>query len=87
MLSKKASLLWEGSLGFDGTLDFGITGGIEQDVTKQTSEPGKIVGRVVDEVGRQIMEIRLTGTLAEPRYQLLPFAGIKKIFKKLTEPF
>jgi hypothetical protein len=81
MLSKSASLLWAGSLGFDSTLDFNITGRFAESIIKQISEPGKIKSAILREAGRLIMEVRLTGTLAKPNYQIVPFP-LKKIFQE-----
>jgi len=81
MLSKAASLLWVGSLGLDGTLDFNITGRFAEDIIKQTTEPGKIASAILREAGNLIMEIRLTGTLADPKYQIVPFP-LKRILKE-----
>lgn len=81
MLSKTASLLWVGSLGIDGTLDFNITGRFAEDVIKQTSEPGRIASAILREAGNLIMEIRLTGSLANPKYQIVPFP-VNRIFKE-----
>ncbi|NQT95046.1 MAG: hypothetical protein HQ572_01205, partial [Candidatus Omnitrophica bacterium] len=81
MLSKTASLLWVGSLGFDTTLDFNITGRFAEDIIKQTTEPGKIASAILREAGNLIMEIRLTGTLAKPTYQIIPFP-LKRIFQE-----
>ena len=81
LLSKTASLLWVGSLGFDSTLDFNITGRFADDVVKKTSEPGKIANAILHEAGNLIMEIRLTGTLKRPNYKIVPFP-LKRIFKE-----
>jgi len=81
MLSKAASLLWVGSLGLDGTLDFNITGRFAEDIIKQTTEPGKIASAILREAGNLIMEIRLTGTLTDPKYQIVPFP-LKRILKE-----
>jgi len=81
ILSKTASLLWVGSLGFDTTLDFNITGRFAEDIIKQTTEPGKIASAILREAGNLIMEIRLTGTLAKPTYAVVPFP-LKRIFKE-----
>ncbi|NQT89690.1 MAG: hypothetical protein HQ558_00350 [Candidatus Omnitrophica bacterium] len=81
MLSKVASLLWVGSLGFDGTLDFNITGRFAEDIAKQTTQPGKIASAILREAGDLIMEIRLGGTLAKPKYQIIPFP-VKRILRE-----
>lgn len=81
MLSKAASLLWVGSLGLDGTLDFNITGRFAENIIKQTTEPGRIASAILYQAGNLIMEVRLTGTLKEPIYQIVPFP-LKRIFKE-----
>jgi hypothetical protein len=81
MLSKSASLLWVGSLGFDSTLDFNITGRFAENIIKQTSEPGRIKSAILREAGRLIMEVRLTGTLEKPNYQIVPFP-LERIFQE-----
>jgi len=81
LLSKVASLLWVGSIGFDSTLDFNITGRFAENVIKQTTEPGRIASAILHEAGSLIMEVRLTGTLKEPIYQIVPFP-LKRIFKE-----
>lgn len=87
MLSKTASLLWVGWLGFDGTLDFNITGRFAEDIVKKTTEPGKIASAILREAGSLIMEIKLGGTLAQPKYQIVPFP-VQRIFKeKVVDKF
>lgn len=81
MLSKAASLLWAGSLGFNGTLDFNITGRFAENVIKQTTEPGRIANAILHEAGSLIMEVRLTGTIKKPSYQIVPFP-LKRIFQE-----
>ena len=81
MLSKSASLLWIGSVGFDSTLDFNIAGRFAEDIIKQISEPGRIKNAILREAGRLIMEVRLTGTIAKPNYQIAPFP-LKRIFQE-----
>jgi hypothetical protein len=81
MLSKSASLLWVGSLGFDSTLDFNITGRFAENIIKQASEPGRIKSAILREAGRLIMEVRLTGTLEKPNYQIVPFP-LERIFQE-----
>jgi hypothetical protein len=81
MLSKTASLLWVGSLGFNKTLDFNITGRFAESIIKQVSEPGKIKSAILKEAGKLIAEIRLTGTFDQPRYQIVPFP-LERIFKE-----
>jgi hypothetical protein len=79
MLSKSASLLWEGSIGLDSSLDFNITGRFAEGIIKQTSEPGRIKSAVLREAGNLIMGIHLTGNLENPNYQIVPFP-LQKIF-------
>lgn len=81
ILSKTASLLWAGSLGFNGTMDFNITGRFAEDIVKQTTQPGKIASALLREAGSLIMEIKLTGSLAKPKYQIVPFP-VKRIFQE-----
>jgi hypothetical protein len=81
MLSKTASLLWVGSLGFNKTLDFNITGRFAESIIKQVSEPGRIKSAILKEAGKLIAEIRLTGTFDQPRYQIVPFP-LERIFKE-----
>ena len=81
ILSKTASLLWVGSLGFDGTLDFNITGRFAEGVIKQTTEPGRVASAILHEAGNLIMEVYLSGTLEKPVYQIVPFP-LKRIFQE-----
>jgi hypothetical protein len=81
MLSKSASLLWQGSMGFDTTLDFNVTGRFAESIIKKVSEPGKIKSAILQEAGRLIMEVHLTGTIAKPKYQIVPFP-LKKILEE-----
>ncbi|MFH0731447.1 MAG: hypothetical protein V2A72_00805 [Candidatus Omnitrophota bacterium] len=81
VLSQKAALLWQGSLGFDGTLDFNVTGRFAGDIIKMTNSLGKIASAVLDEAGAYIVEAKLTGTLKEPKYSIVPFP-IKKILNE-----
>jgi hypothetical protein len=81
MLSKAASLLWVGSIGFDSTLDFNITGRFAENVIKRTTEPGRIASAILHQAGNLIMEVKLSGTLKEPIYQIVPFP-LKRIFQE-----
>ncbi|GEM_PF-826394 len=85
ILSQKAALLWEGSLGFDSSLDFGITGRFAEDISTKTNAFGKIASAVLSEAGSYIVEIKLTGTLAQPKYALVPFSVDKIIKEKLGD--
>ncbi|MFC1807567.1 DUF748 domain-containing protein [Candidatus Omnitrophota bacterium] len=91
VLSEAASLLWIGSLGFNGSLDFNVTGRFAEDVIKRTTEPGRIASAILREAGSLIMEIRLTGTLKKPKYQIIPFPVKRilqeKIFGKVSDIF
>ncbi len=81
MLSRAASLLWVGSIGFDSTLDFNITGRFAENVIKRTTEPGRIADAILHQAGNLIMEVRLSGTLKEPIYKIVPFP-LKRIFQE-----
>ena len=78
LLSEKAALFWEGSLGLDGTLDFNVTGRFAEDISTKTTSLGKIASAVLHEAGAYIVEARLTGTIDDPQYQIVP--SIKRIF-------
>ncbi|MDD5504411.1 MAG: hypothetical protein PHV77_03750 [Candidatus Omnitrophica bacterium] len=84
MLSKSASLLWEGGIGFDRSLDFNITGRFAESVIKQVSEPGRIKNAMLREAGSLIMEVHLTGTLEHPNYQIVPFPLQRIFHDKIT---
>ncbi|MBN1405572.1 MAG: hypothetical protein JW946_03550 [Candidatus Omnitrophica bacterium] len=85
MLSQKAAILWEGSVGFDGTLDFNITGRFAEDIVKMTTNFGKIASAVLKEAGAYIVEIRLTGTIDKPKYSVVPFAVEKMLKEKVVD--
>lgn len=87
ILSKTASLLGVGSLGLDGTLDFDITGRFAEDIIKKTTEPGKIASAILQEAGSLIMEVKLTGTLANPKYQIIPFPVKRVLKEKVVDKF
>ena len=78
ILSQKAALLWEGSVGFDSTLDFNVTGRFAEDITTKATVFGKIASAVLHEAGAYMVEVKLTGTIEKPEYKIVPFP-IKKI--------
>ncbi|MBU1946438.1 MAG: hypothetical protein KKC54_05695, partial [Nanoarchaeota archaeon] len=63
ILSQKAALLWEGSLGFDQTLDFTVTGRFAEDIIKQTTSLGRLASALLHEAGAYMVEARLKGML------------------------
>ncbi len=78
ILSQKAALIWEGSVGFDSTLDFNVTGRFAEDITTKFTTFGKIASAILYEAGAYMVEVRLTGTIEKPEYKIVPFP-IKKI--------
>jgi len=80
MLSDKVALVWVGSLGFNGTLDFNVTGRFAEDITTRTTSLGKIASTILHEAGAYIIEAKLTGTIDDPKYKIVP--AINKIFKE-----
>ncbi|UCH11997.1 MAG: hypothetical protein JSW18_04025 [Candidatus Omnitrophota bacterium] len=80
ILSQKAALVWEGSVGFDSTLDFNVTGRFAEDITTRATAFGKIASAVLHEAGAYMVEVKLTGTIEKPEYKIVPFP-IRKIMK------
>ncbi len=83
ILSQKAALLWEGSVGFNKTLDFKITGRFAEDISTKTSSLGKIASAILHKAGTYIVDVRLGGTIDNPAYKIMPFS-VDKIFSEET---
>jgi len=73
ILSDKASIHYNGSIGFDGTLDFLIRNNfVEGLLSDRVSKLGKFFGAVANIAGRIIGETRLVGTIKNPKYEFKP---------------
>jgi len=83
ILAKSASLLWVGSLGLDGTLDFKITGEFAEELVEDPSQPLAIAKAILREAGNLILDIRLRGTIKQPKYELVPFSSQNRIGEKV----
>ena len=83
LISPKAALVWEGSVGFDKTLDFKITGRFAEDISTKTTSLGKIASAILHKAGSYIVDVRLAGTIDKPIYKIAPFS-VEKIFSEET---
>jgi len=55
-----------GAVGFDGTLDYGISVLLSEAVSRRYREKTTLAGLFADESGRILLDFRLTGTAKEP---------------------
>jgi hypothetical protein len=88
--SPQFNMLARGNMGFDGTLDFNVglsfTPGFAQE-----NEFAKLAALIIDETGRFIGQVGVSGTVKQPKYIFIPLhldkliknqvvEGLKKIF-------
>lgn len=71
--SQNVSLLAEGSVYFDGTLDFLVTTSVSESLLKGTSEFERLAGTLLAEAGRFMGRIKIGGTIKKPEYKFIPF--------------
>lgn len=82
--SDEMHLFWEGAIGFDGSIDFRLTTQMSPSI-QSLIENRNVFGQILGEIG-QVTTIRLTGTIKEPKYSVLPLGtdflkNIKDIFR------
>jgi len=88
--SPQMNMQARGSLGLEGALDFNIGLSVARDFAQQ-NELTKLAMIIVDETGRFLGQIKLSGTLKEPKYAFVPFHLDKifdnKVINKIKEIF
>ncbi len=81
------NLVYDGSVDFDGNLDFSVTAAFAKNLLATPTGLGPLRDLLLDQAGNYIGDIKLKGTLKEPKYAIKPFP-IDKIFqKKLLDKF
>lgn len=81
LLSDELTLNADGSLGFNKGLDFKVNANFAEGLALRDDSFGRLEGFLRNEAGTFFGEIRVTGTLGEPKYKLVP-AGISGFIKK-----
>jgi hypothetical protein len=89
LYSPQISLIGEGSVDFDGNLDFDITAAFAKEFLQGPTPIGPLRDFFVDEMGNFVGKIKLTGTTKDPKYQITTFSleGIlrNKLLNRLRE--
>lgn len=80
-LSENLSLKAEGSAGFDTTLDFDILMQFSGALRNQASNLTKLADSVLKTVEKLLIQIKLKGTIAQPKYIIQPFP-VDKILER-----
>jgi len=80
MRSDILALLWEGSLDFDGNLNFTITPKVLEKISDLPNEFEQFIGGILSETGGFVI-INLTGTIKEPKFTKKFVVG--ELLKKL----
>ncbi|MCM8781517.1 MAG: AsmA-like C-terminal region-containing protein, partial [Candidatus Omnitrophica bacterium] len=80
LYSQNVNLFGEGSVNFDGTLNFLITSSISEDFIKGTSEFAKVASSLLTQAGQLIGNIKISGTIKRPEYKFIPLP-LDKILK------
>jgi hypothetical protein len=75
-----ASVLYDGTVDFDGNLDFRVENNFAEGLSDEKTDFGTALSVFVTQMGGFISEARLTGTLREPKYSFKPFP-VDKFFK------
>lgn len=78
--SQNVSLLGEGGVSFDGTIDLLITTTISENFAKGTSEFSRLASTLLAKAGQLIGNIRIIGTIKKPEYKFIPLP-VDKILK------
>lgn len=87
MRATEMNLVYDGSVDFDGNLDFSITAAFAKNLLAIPSRIGPLRDWLIDEAGNYIGDIKLKGTLKEPKHTIKPFPLDKILQKKLLERF
>ena len=66
-----------GSIDFKGNLDFSITTELAREMAKQSPEFGKIANMIMSGLWNYLIELRLKGTIKEPKYSIIPKFSLK----------
>lgn len=85
MHATEMNLIYDGSVDFDGNLDFSITAAFAKNLLTIPSGIGPLRDWLVDKAGNYIGDIKLKGTLKEPKYAIKPFPIDKILQKKLLD--
>jgi uncharacterized protein involved in outer membrane biogenesis len=92
LLSDQVAMIATGALGFDSGLDFLIQTQFSEDFYKTLVDKGSIAPIFLETIAKYALSVKLTGTLAEPKFKLKPiafeeilkegiFKGLEKIFQ------
>ena len=80
MSSQEMSLVGNGTVDFDGNLDFQITAAFDKGLLEVASPLGPFRDFLIDKEGRYLGDINLSGTTKEPKFKINPIP-INKIFQ------
>ncbi|OGX34389.1 MAG: hypothetical protein A3I43_06510 [Omnitrophica WOR_2 bacterium RIFCSPLOWO2_02_FULL_50_19] len=80
MSSQEMSLVGNGTVDFDGNLDFQITAAFDKGLLEVASPLGPFRDFLIDKEGHYLGDINLSGTTKEPKFKINPIP-INKIFQ------
>ena len=83
LYSPQMNLVGEGSVDFDGNLNFDITAAFAKEFLEGPTLLGPLRDFFVDEAGHFVGKINLAGTLNEPKFKVTPISFDKLLNNKL----
>ena len=90
----EASVLYTGSVGFEGGLDFRVENNFVEGLVNEKTDMGRSLSKFITGMGSFISEAHLTGTIKKPKYEFkaLPFRDLfkgklKDLFKGKLKDF
>lgn len=89
--SQLATLTAIGSVGFNGALDAHVITSIDPTAFEHSPEFARAAGRFLHKAGYLIGEIKVSGTLANPKYEIMPVSLNRilkeQVFERLRDVF
>lgn len=83
LYAPQMNVVGEGSLDFDGNIDFDITAAFVKEFLEGPTALGPLRDFFVDEAGNFVGKINLSGTLKEPKFKISPISFDKLLNNKL----
>ncbi len=95
LYSENVNMTAKGAVDFNGNIDLKLNTNITQDLVKGSSEGARIANLIISQAGNYMGNIKVTGTLKDPKYKLGAGAskrdiikgGLEEIFKKEAKEF
>jgi len=82
----EASVLYDGSVDFEGNLDFRIENNFAEGLTEGKADAGSSLSSLISGMGSFISEARLRGTIKKPKYKFSPLP-VGDLFKGILGDF